>query len=768
MLLPAGSCNPFGALILGSRALIAAPDDDIAIAKKKPKIMGSAVPRPPQLVYVFPAGGRRGTTIEAEIHGVDLKDPESVTISGTGLTARIIPPPPPPEPPVKPTDTKPAKPKPSDTKPADPKPSDTKPANPKPSDTKPANPKPSDTKPADPKPSDTKPANPKPSDTKPADPKPSDTKPADPKPSNTKPANPKPADPKAADKSDKKPKIKERPKNPLEIKTEVVRVSITLAPDAPLGERDLRIITANGLSNRVRFLVGQLPEVTEVEPNDTLPDAQVLPPLPVLVNGQLTAGDMDVFRFAAKAGQTIVCQLEGRCLQPIVADAVPGWLQGVLTLYDREGRELLQVDDPGPNLDPVLVYRIDKDGEYNLEVRDALYRGTPKFVYRLSIGALPFIQSIYPLGGHRGTKVPVQLTGVNLDSDRLLFDVPAEGLRTRLGVTTKSGLASNTLPFAVSDDEETQESEPNNTIEQANPIQSGMVVNGRIDAPGDVDYFVFTAKAKETFVFDVVARRLGSPLDSFLAVLNSDGKQLVANDDWIDEWEQSLTHHADSHIQFTFPAAGKYYLRLSDAQGKGGKDFAYRISMAPPRPDFLLRVLPDNPSVGCGDAAVLRAQAVRRDGFNGKIQLSVKGVPEGLIASKGFIEPGRNECVLAITAPLTAKQATAPLELVGTAEIGGKTVTRVAVAAEDLQQAFSYQHYVPTGELLLAVAEPAPLFTLSAQLEPGQMLEIPAGGKTSGSVVIKINRQEGGAGAIKFSTRWTKRKSGESRMPCRR
>ena len=126
------------------------------------------------------------------------------------------------------------------------------------------------------------------------------------------------------------------------------------------------------------------------------------------------------------------------------------------------------------------------------------------------------------------------------------------------------------------------------------------------------------------------ARRLGSPLDSYIAVFDSAGKQLAANDDWVDDWEQLLTHHADSHLVFTCPAAGKYYLRLSDVQGNGGKEYAYRLSMAPLRPDFLLRVMPDNPTVGGGDAALMRVQAVRRDGFNGKIEFSLKGAPEGL------------------------------------------------------------------------------------------------------------------------------------------
>ena len=45
----------------------------------------------------------------------------------------------------------------------------------------------------------------------------------------------------------------------------VVRVSINIAEDAELGERDLRLITPKGVTNRFRFIVGQIPEIKEVE-----------------------------------------------------------------------------------------------------------------------------------------------------------------------------------------------------------------------------------------------------------------------------------------------------------------------------------------------------------------------------------------------------------------------------------------------------------------------------------------------------------------------
>ena len=85
------------------------------------------------------------------------------------------------------------------------------------------------------------------------------------------------------------------------------------------------------------------------------------------------------------------------------ADAVPGWFQATLALYDAQGNEVAYADDYRFDPDPVLLYEVPEDGEYGLEIRDAIYRGREDFVYRITVGELPFVTSIFPLGGHAGT-----------------------------------------------------------------------------------------------------------------------------------------------------------------------------------------------------------------------------------------------------------------------------------------------------------------------------------------------------------------------------
>ena len=377
-------------------------------------------------------------------------------------------------------------------------------------------------------------------------------------------------------------------------KSTSIRISVTIAPDAELGERDLRVVGPSGLSNRYRFFVGDLPEINEVEPNSEKSQAQRIESLPILINGQIMEANRDFFRFSAKAGQTIVCDVFARRILPYIADASPGWFDACLTLYDADGKRLQYVDDFRFRPDPLLIFHVDKDGDYILEIRDVVYRGRADFVYRLSIGALPYITDIYPLGCQRGSTAEIELHGVNLPAKKITRAVSADSPPLLQVGVTDAGSASNTLPFAVGDLKEVNEVEPNDSLEQAQKVEVPVVINGRIDKPGDVDYYAFNVEKGQELVMEVHARRLESPLDSVLTLFNAKGQELAENDDTVDLDFPLVTHHADSRLRFTFPAAGTYFLRLKDIQGHGGEAYAYRLTIAPPRPDFALRVTPDN------------------------------------------------------------------------------------------------------------------------------------------------------------------------------
>jgi len=533
----------------------------------------------------------------------------------------------------------------------------------------------------------------------------------------------------------------------VEATEDLVRITVAVAPDAELGERDLRLIAPGGVSNRYRFFVGQLPEVNEVEPNSDPEHAQRLASLPVVLNGQILEGDQDVFRFTAKAGETLVCDLAGRRILPYIADAVPAWLQGSLTLYGADGRRLAYAADFRFRPDPLLVFPVAKDGEYLLEVKDALFRGRGDFVYRLTIGQTPYLTHIFPLGGRRGETTHVELHGFNLPADSLELNVPADSFYRRDVSISRGGLESNSLPFAVGDLAEVREAEPNNTPAQAQKISVPCVVNGRIDKPGDVDCFAFHAAAGQQLVMEVFARRLESPLDSVLTLQDARGQELAENDDTVDPELPLLLHHADSRLQYTFATAGDYVLRIRDAQGKGGEEYAYRLVVAPPQPDFTVRVTPDNVRLGPGETAMITVNALRRDAMREPISIALKDLPPGFTASEGVIPSGQDQVVLTVTAPPGATLGVFAPTILATADMGTHIAVRKAEAAESVMQAFSWTHIVPTREYSLAVvkAPPVPL-RLALDLPPGKVLELPQGAEVP--LKLKVIRDEGAKGGV--------------------
>lgn len=526
-----------------------------------------------------------------------------------------------------------------------------------------------------------------------------------------------------------------------------VQAALEIAPNAEPGQRDLRLVTPGGVTNRLRFFVGELPELNETESNTERTQAQKLDSLPVVVNGQILERDRDCYRFAAKSGQVLVIRLEGRRALPYLPETVPGFLDACLTLFDAGGKVVGSVDRFRFDPDPLLIYPVPQDGAYTLEVSDILYRGRADFVYRLSIGALPYLTHVFPLGAQRGTTAQVALFGVNLPAPSLSFPVPPDSppLRPLLlpGVPNL-----NPLPFAAGDYPETGETEPNDAQAQANRVSVPVTINGRIQKPGDMDHFVFAAQANQVLVMEVFARRLDSPLDAHLSLRNAQGGLLAEADEYQDPLTPLVMHHADARLVYTFPAAGDYVLRIRDMEAAGGEEYAYRLAIAPPKPDFFLYTMPDNPRTGKGETAVISVKAIRLDGFAGEINLSVQDLPPGFAASDAVIPAGQDEAKLTITAAADAPLGPVAPSIMGTATPVKDPVTRKALGAEDVMQAFSYHHTVFTQEFLLAVIEPAGL-ALSVGLAPKQVLEVKQGSEVP--VTVKAVRRAPATGAVELS-----------------
>ncbi len=486
-------------------------------------------------------------------------------------------------------------------------------------------------------------------------------------------------------------------RQPNEQLVEELTLRVTVDKDAQPGKRELRMLTDTAISNPIWFHVGQWAEVRETEPNDLKPDP-VITQMPIVVNGQIMPGDVDTFEFSARRGEQIVIQAAARDVIPYLADAVPGWFQAVMKLTDAQGRELAYADSFHYRQDPVIYFEVPQDGRYVIQIHDTLYRGREDFVYRMTLGELPFLTSVFPLGARVDSEVSLELQGWNLPQDRL--QVRTKSRRsyhpTRWFSLSRDDGASVRFPLQIGLLPEVFDQEPNNTISESQGIKMRTTVNGRIDHPGDVD--VYRIEGHGRLIVEMDARKFGSPLDSILMLTDAEGRELAYNDDYEDKSQALLTHHADSHLSVTLSGSDAYYLHVRDAQDKGGREFIYRMHVRSPQPDYELRVVPSSIIARPGTVVPITVFALRRDGFDGDIELALVDPPPGFRLSGGVIPGTVDHLPMTLTVPTENMKSPVALEMEGRARIRmmtRKSVTRPVIPAENMMQAFIWHHLVP-------------------------------------------------------------------------
>ena len=514
-----------------------------------------------------------------------------------------------------------------------------------------------------------------------------------------------------------------------------VKFRVTVDKDAELGLRDVRLVLPNGMTNRLYFEVGQLPDVLE-SPKDEI--SAVSETLPVTFNGQVMRSDVDRFRFRAKAGAQLVLQVKGRYFVPYMADAVPGWFQPIIRLYGPDGKEVAFNDDYRHEVDPVLIFKVPKTGDYDVEINDALYRGREDFVYRIDVGELPFITSISPIGGPVGQKTTITLRGVNLGRKPSVSVFPSKSGKMDISFKPggKKGLVSNTVLFEADDRIEAKVAKVSNTsMQTAFELKIGEVVEQTISEPLQQRWYKVNVEKKRPYNMEVFARRLGAPSDMRISVFSRSGEKLFDIDDTEDESECRMTHFADP--QKASPLApGTYFIRLTEAQGKGGEEYSYRFSIGFSKPDFTLRLEPSTFSVPENGTGIFNVFLSYRQGFRKAVNIRMDGLPKGCKVSGNHLAPGQRKAIVTVTAPQGTEHKTFFPKVRGEADGG---ISHEAVPVESMMQAFYYTHMMPIDEFRMEVGEELPFAISIVKNWKGDRLVL----SREHSVPIKVRIERG-------------------------
>ena len=151
---------------------------------------------------------------------------------------------------------------------------------------------------------------------------------------------------------------------PIDDKARKVELTalVTIAREVPHGIHGFRLHTPLGVSNQLRFAVSSLAETKEDEPTDLAkPQAVTLPA--AIVGALATAGDVDAYRFTARAGEEMVFQ--------VVARPLGARLDSVLRLLDASGKLVAENNDIDLNRDSVLTWRVTETGTYSIAIEDS-------------------------------------------------------------------------------------------------------------------------------------------------------------------------------------------------------------------------------------------------------------------------------------------------------------------------------------------------------------------------------------------------------------
>ena len=170
--------------------------------------------------------------------------------------------------------------------------------------------------------------------------------------------------------------------------------------------------------------------------------------------------------------------------------------------------------------------------------------------------------------------VPTGLEAKDVGDHEVAIELtpPAGCEKVTVEIVTPSGVTKAREVSVFPKDALVTEKEPNNGFREAQPIEAGKPLCGKIDADKDVDVFRFDAHAGEALTVRVIAADAGSLLDPILSLFDSAGHLLATEDD---------THgHRDPVLMFMPKTDGPLCLVVNDAHDRGGPWHEYRLEIS--------------------------------------------------------------------------------------------------------------------------------------------------------------------------------------------
>ena len=465
--------------------------------------------------------------------------------------------------------------------------------------------------------------------------------------------------------------------------------SVTASKEAKTGPCFVRLHNKDGSSKAMIFMVGNLSESMEAvdkkgnENNDSNTTAQAVKILPTTLNGRLIKSeDIDIYRVSLKKGQTLIANLDAYGLRMS--------MDPYLHLYDPDGTLLILGNDNGFNIDPRMIHKVQRDGDYTIAVMayahppgsDIRFTGKKSAVYRLTLTTGPWLSYTLPLAVKNTGNTALKLFGHNLPGgkDHLPFTFTNSDTKANNAVIRPLNFP-NTLSIPIT------HSTPSLLV-KGSEIQAPAAATGQLDKAGEIDSIKLLGKKGQKLDIRVSSQSFGFPLDPVLILQNDKNKELKRADD------TSVKTNRDAKIIWTVPADGTYNLLISDLFRKGGKLYHYLLNVTEAAPSFTATFDKSSYFVEAGKSVDVKIKIVRINGHKTPLILEAKNLPTGVSIIPPKDIPNKNtDITVKIKAEANAANANLAL-LFNLKEKTGKTPIKQSVS-------FTFRPTIPGGPYLL-------------------------------------------------------------------
>jgi len=441
------------------------------------------------------------------------------------------------------------------------------------------------------------------------------------------------------------------------------QIQVTIPADLAADRVWIRLYDAEGASPALPFLLSNLAEFREKEPNNRLGKAQPLPGATKggdapdksqkgsrpgshgVANGILqSAGDVDGFAVYVKAGSTLVADMAANTRLNSPVDSV-------LQVVTPDGFVVAENHD-GVGIDPRLAFTPTKTGTYLVRVfgfpskpnSSITYSGAATYVYRLTITTGPFIANAARVSVTVGTK-SVPIFGWNIPEGT---EVPvrgeAESLREVESVFAKQIPAASGIGFVQGREFAGRariRTVPFKTVGVVRPgggpgvaLAPPVAVTGCLDTHNQITRHVFQLKKGTAYSLSAESSTFELPVVPLMRIMAPDGSRAAQSSD--------PGTGKETHLRFSPKVDGPHEVQVFDRYRHYGPGHFYQVTIVPEETDFELSISADMLVVTPKKPLEVDVVVTRRNSSGGKlgpITIAVDGLPKGMTSAPVVSKP---------------------------------------------------------------------------------------------------------------------------------